>query len=255
MGLRIGVLHAKSLIWSRHVWCNGLHWNGWLLLQMDSRGDVYADMSGMKCAKYFTSPTNHNTSGYDLRVCHLHTLAILLVLAWRPWSSIRCPRQSMSDEYRSSFDWLIYSQCFLRIENTICRCSLCSHIVFEKINISSRYTCTRAWGGLEISMSCEVTDAPAHCNHPAWQRIFRDHLRLFVQVYLDDIFIFSNTIWEHKEHLQIVFSILRKHWLYISQSKTGSVLIGHGLPWTSNRWPRPPCQHQQDGKGMQMAHP
>src|SRR5882762_2786288 len=50
----------------------------------------------------------------------------------------------MSDEYRSSFDQLIYSQCFLRIENTICRCSLCSHIVFEKINISSRYTCTKS---------------------------------------------------------------------------------------------------------------
>ena len=62
------------------------------------------------------------------------------------------------------------------------------------------------------------------CNAPAkFQRlmtwIFRDHLGLFVQVYLDDIFIFSDTIREHEEHLQIVFSILRKHRLYINQSK------------------------------------
>jgi hypothetical protein len=56
----------------------------------------------------------------------------------------------------------------------------------------------------------------ADCNAPAtfqhlitW--IFRDHLRLFMQVYLDDIFIFLDTIKEHEEHLQIVFSILRKH--------------------------------------------
>jgi hypothetical protein len=40
----------------------------------------------------------------------------------------------MSDEYRSSFDRLIYSQCFLRIENTICRCSSCSCIVSENMN-------------------------------------------------------------------------------------------------------------------------
>jgi hypothetical protein len=63
-----------------------------------------------------------------------------------------------------------------------------------------------------------------NCNAPAtfqhlmtW--IFRDHLGLFVQVYLDDTFIFSDTIREHEEHLQIVISILRKHQLYISRSK------------------------------------
>src|SRR5882762_2905327 len=111
---------------------------------MDSRGEVYVDTLGMKCAKYFTSPMKCNTSGYDLRVRHSHTLAILSVSAWRPWSSIRCPRQSMSDEYRSNLDQLIYSRCFLKIENTICRCSSCSRIVSEKMNISSRYTRTKS---------------------------------------------------------------------------------------------------------------
>src|SRR5882762_77984 len=115
---------------------------------MDSRGNVYADTSGMKCAKYFTSPMKCNTSGYDLRVRHLHTLAILSVSAWRPWSSIRCARQSMSDEYRSSLDRPIYSQCFLRIENTICRCSLCSQIVYH-LDILAR----KVRGGLGISKS------------------------------------------------------------------------------------------------------
>jgi hypothetical protein len=53
------------------------------------------------------------------------------------------------------------------------------------------------------------------CNGPAsWQHlmtaIFRDHLGIFVHVYLNDIFVFSNSIEEHKRHLKIINSSLKK---------------------------------------------
>ena len=48
------------------------------------------------------------------------------------------------------------------------------------------------------------------CNAPAtfqWlmMSIFRDVIGRFLHVYLDNIFIFSNTPEEHKQHLRVVF--------------------------------------------------
>src|ERR1700683_2728550 len=62
------------------------------------------------------------------------------------------------------------------------------------------------------------------CNAPAtFQRlmtwIFRDHLGIFVRVYLDDIFVFSDSIDDHKGHLKTVFSILHLHRLFLSRDK------------------------------------
>lgn len=62
------------------------------------------------------------------------------------------------------------------------------------------------------------------CNAPAtFQRlmttIFRDIIRIYVHVYLDNIFIFSDTVDEHEEHLQLVFEQLRKHSLFVKESK------------------------------------
>jgi len=62
------------------------------------------------------------------------------------------------------------------------------------------------------------------CNAPAtFQRlmtvIFRDFIRRFVHVYLDDIFVFSNSIEEHEKHLELVFDKLCKAQLYLEESK------------------------------------
>ena len=59
------------------------------------------------------------------------------------------------------------------------------------------------------------------CNAPAtFQRlmtwIFREHLRIFIRVYLDDIFVYSNTIKDHEGHLRIAFDTLRWHRLFLS---------------------------------------
>jgi len=62
------------------------------------------------------------------------------------------------------------------------------------------------------------------CNAPAtFQRlmttIFRDAIGRSMHVYLDDIFVYSNTIKEHEEHLRLVFERLREHQLYLKWAK------------------------------------
>ena len=49
------------------------------------------------------------------------------------------------------------------------------------------------------------------CNAPltfqqAMYSIFRDYIRIFLHVYLDDIFVFSDTVQEHQGHLEKVFT-------------------------------------------------
>lgn len=62
------------------------------------------------------------------------------------------------------------------------------------------------------------------CNAPSsFQRlmttILRDFIGKFVEVYFDDIFIYSNSIEEHEEHLRLVFERLRKARLFLSAKK------------------------------------
>jgi RNase H-like domain found in reverse transcriptase/Reverse transcriptase (RNA-dependent DNA polymerase) len=62
------------------------------------------------------------------------------------------------------------------------------------------------------------------CNAPAtFQRpmtvIFREFIGRFVHVYLDDIFVYSNSIEEHKKHLGLIFDKLRQVQLYLEESK------------------------------------
>ena len=62
------------------------------------------------------------------------------------------------------------------------------------------------------------------CNAPAtFQRlmtsVFREFIGRFVHVYLDDIFVYSNSIEEHEEHLRLVFDKLRKAQLFLEESK------------------------------------
>ena len=41
-------------------------------------------------------------------------------------------------------------------------------------------------------------------------RVFKDYLDQFVIVFIDDILIYSRSVEEHVEHLQIVLNILKK---------------------------------------------
>src|SRR6266481_1797046 len=63
-----------------------------------------------------------------------------------------------------------------------------------------------------------------NCNAPStFQRlmtaVFCEYIVRFVHVYLNDIFIYSSSINEHKEHLAQVFNNLRSAQLYLSRDK------------------------------------
>ncbi len=62
------------------------------------------------------------------------------------------------------------------------------------------------------------------CNAPstfqaAMNEIFRPHLRRFVLVFFDDILIYSRSMDEHLEHLEIVLRTLEEHHFHIKPSK------------------------------------
>jgi hypothetical protein len=62
------------------------------------------------------------------------------------------------------------------------------------------------------------------CNAPAtFQRlmtsIFRDVIGRFMHVYLDDIFVYSDSVEEHQKHLRVVFERLRENHLYLKWKK------------------------------------
>ena len=62
------------------------------------------------------------------------------------------------------------------------------------------------------------------CNAPStFQRLmtvtFRDFIRKFVHVYLDNIFIFLNSLEEHLEHIIMVLQCLMEAHFFLSKSK------------------------------------
>ena len=69
--------------------------------------------------------------------------------------------------------------------------------------------------------------------------VFRKYLDRFVQVFLDDILIYSKNEREHEEHLRMVLSCLRENKLYGKFSKCsffqkeihylGHIISGEGI--------------------------
>ena len=64
--------------------------------------------------------------------------------------------------------------------------------------------------------------------------IFRKHIGKFVHVYLDDIFVFSDTIEEHEKHLEIVLTLLEENGFALKQNKvqlyaTDLDCLGHNI--------------------------
>ena len=62
------------------------------------------------------------------------------------------------------------------------------------------------------------------CNVPAtfqqlmtW--VFREYIGIFIRVYLDDMFVYLDSLDDHKKHLKIAFRILQEHRLFLGRSK------------------------------------
>src|SRR6266581_9191973 len=58
IGFRIGVLHARHLILSKHFWWSGVHLNCCLFVQIVCSGPVELPTFGMNIDRYSMSPRN-----------------------------------------------------------------------------------------------------------------------------------------------------------------------------------------------------
>jgi hypothetical protein len=63
-----------------------------------------------------------------------------------------------------------------------------------------------------------LTNAPATFQ-AAMNDIFGHLLRKCVLIFVDDILVYNKTLEDHKEHLQVVFTILQEHNLFLKKSK------------------------------------
>jgi Reverse transcriptase (RNA-dependent DNA polymerase)/Retroviral aspartyl protease len=74
--------------------------------------------------------------------------------------------------------------------------------------------------GNMVSQVIQIGD----CNAPATYQVLMNHLfssyiGRFMDVYLDNIVVYSNSLEDHVEHVKIVLDILRKEKLYLSKGK------------------------------------
>jgi hypothetical protein len=69
-----------------------------------------------------------------------------------------------------------------------------------------------------LVMSFGLTNTPAHFMY-LMNTVFMSKLDKFVVVFIDDSLVYSKSMEEHKEHLQIVLQRLQEHQLYAKFSK------------------------------------
>ena len=69
-----------------------------------------------------------------------------------------------------------------------------------------------------LVMPFGLTNAPATFNR-MMEKLFRPH-QSFTGVFFDDIIIYSKSLQEHKQHLKVIFQVLRDNKLYINQKKS-----------------------------------
>jgi hypothetical protein len=123
--------------------------------------------------------------------------------------------------------------------------------VFSKIDLRSGYHQLRIkeddvpktafkmiFGHYEVSILLfRLTNAPGVFMR-LMNGVFRKYLDKFVQVFIDDILIYSRTTEEHDEHLRLVLQCLREHKLYGKMSNAlyqsrihylGHVIFGNGI--------------------------
>jgi hypothetical protein len=112
------------------------------------------------------------------------------------------------------FDQLAGAQVFSTID---------LHSGYHQIKIRAedlpKTTFTTRYGLLEyLVMSFGLLNALAHFMY-LMNSVFMTELDKFVVVFIDDILLYSRSMEEHEEHLQIVLQRLREHQLYAMFSK------------------------------------
>ncbi|CAM8880125.1 unnamed protein product [Rhodiola kirilowii] len=110
-----------------------------------------------------------------------------------------------------------------------------------------------------LVMPFGLTNAP--CTFQGlMNHLFRDIARKFLLVFFDDILVYSASWTDHLQHLELVFSILRQHHLYLKMSKCtfgatrieylGHIISAEGVSTDPSKikavqdWPAPRNQQQ-----------
>ena len=92
------------------------------------------------------------------------------------------------------------------------------HLRVREIDIPNT-TFRKRYGHFEFTvMPFELTNAPA-AFMDLMHRVFQPYLDQFFVVFMDGIFIYSQSEWEHEFYLRIVLQLLRDHQLYAKFSK------------------------------------
>ena len=74
--------------------------------------------------------------------------------------------------------------------------------------------------GNMVSHVVQMGDCNAPATHQAlMNHIFSAHIGRFVDIYLNDIINYSNTLEEHVKHVKLILDLLKKEELYLSCSK------------------------------------
>jgi hypothetical protein len=109
---------------------------------------------------------------------------------------------------------------------------LCGSCVFSKIDLRSGYHQLKIWecnipktafvlryGLCEYTvLSFGLSNAPAYFMY-LMNKVFMEYLDKFVMVFIDDIFVYSRSEEEHKEHLHLALQKLWENRLYAKLSK------------------------------------
>ena len=109
----------------------------------------------------------------------------------------------------------------------------------------SRTTVTTPDGNM-VSNVLQQGDCNAPATHQAlMNHLFSPYIGRFMDIYLDDISIYSNTLEEHVKHVKLVLDILKREKLYLSRSKLhfmpkelkllGRVIDDQGIRMDSNK--------------------
>lgn len=113
-----------------------------------------------------------------------------------------------------------------------------------------------------LVMPFGLTNAPTTF-HGLMNTVFKQHLRKFILVFFDDIFIYSLNIQEHLHHLDVVFATMKENSLLTKRSKfsfggeqieyLGYIISGQGVSTdpvkieTVRNWPKPTTIKQLRG--------
>ena len=93
----------------------------------------------------------------------------------------------------------------------------------EQIQVIPEHVDRTAVTTLDGNMVSQVIQQ-GDCNTPAtyqalMNHIFGEYIGVFLDVYLDDTIIYSDTLEEHLMYVALVLAILQRHQFYLSEKK------------------------------------